>query len=89
MPRSSPTDVGLLSPPDATVELYENGVHHLNEATSLIILKHIYGGIIFSFGGLFSNIASAGLPGLEESNPGIARLCEVLHSLLKWSLSIS
>ena len=76
MPRSSPTDVGLSSPPDATVELYEDGVHHLNEAWQIVIFKNAYGGILFSFAGLFSIIASAGFPGLQEGNPGIARLMQ-------------
>ena len=73
MPHQSSTDVGLLSPPDAIVELYENGVHHLHQATQLVVLKNIYGGILFSFAGLFSVITSTG-SGLGESSPGIERL---------------
>lgn len=76
MPRPSSTDVGFLSPADATSELYETGVHHLNQAVHLVILKNIYGGILFSFAGVFSVLASTGLPGLEEPNPGIARLMQ-------------
>lgn len=86
MPRASSTDFGLLSPLDANVELYENGLHHLYEATHLSFVKNVYGGIIFSLAGLFSVFASAGLPGLEASNPSIARLMQVLPFLLDWSL---
>lgn len=76
MPRTSAAGVGLLSPPDAAVETYENGLDHLYAATHLSFVKNINGGILFSFAGLFSIIASAGLPGLEESNPGIPRLVQ-------------
>lgn len=76
MPRPSSTNVGFLSPADATSELYETGVHHLNQATQLVILKSIYGGILFSLVGVFSLVVSTGLPGLEESSPGIARLMQ-------------
>lgn len=67
---------GALNPPDATDKLYESGLHHLFEATPLVFLKNVYGGLLFGFAGLFSLIAAAGCPGLEESNPGIARLLQ-------------
>ena len=69
-------DSGALNPSDATDELYENGLHHLFQATHIISLKNIYGGLLLGLAGLFSLIASAGCPGLEESNPGIARLLQ-------------
>ncbi|TKA81956.1 hypothetical protein B0A49_02533 [Cryomyces minteri] len=67
---------GALSPGEATEQLYQTGIHHLEEATQLTFLKNVYGGLLLSFGGLFSIIASAGCPGLEESNPGLVRLLQ-------------
>lgn len=69
-------EAGALNPSSATDELYENGLHHLFEATQITFLKNIYGGLLFGFAGLFSLIVAAGCPGLEESNPGLARLLQ-------------
>ena len=69
-------DSGALSPLDAAEEVYETGLHHLQDATQLNFLKNIYGGLIFGFAGLFSLVAAAGLPSLAESNPGLPRLIQ-------------
>ena len=61
-------------PPLAAVhDLYTNGLHHLYEPTQLALLKNIYGGLLFSFAGLFSLVATCGSPGLE---PGLQRLLQ-------------
>ena len=75
MPRTA-KGVGVLSPPDATTEIYENGLSHLYAASYLSFVKNINGGILFSFAGLFSLIASASLPEIRESNPGFRRLVQ-------------
>ena len=74
----SPTkaDSGALNPLDAAEQLYETGLHHLYEPTQLTFLKNIYGGLLFGFAGLFSITAAAGVPGLEESNPGLPKLVQ-------------
>lgn len=69
-------EAGALNPSEATDELYENGLRHLFEATHVTFLKNVYGGLLFGFAGLFSLIVAAGSPGLEESNPGLARLLQ-------------
>lgn len=69
-------DAGALNPSAATDELYENGLQHLFETPLLIFLKNVYGGLLFGFAGLFAQIVAAGCPGLEESNPGLARLLQ-------------
>ena len=67
---------GALSPLDTTHDLYQTGLHHLYEPTHLTLLKNIYGGLLFSFGGLFSLISATGCPGLKNSNPGLVRLLQ-------------
>ena len=69
-------DAGALSPLDAAEKLFQTGLHHLYEPTQLTFLKNVYGGLLFGFAGLFSLIAAAGVPGLEESNPGLPKLLQ-------------
>ena len=69
-------NAGALSPLDAAEQLYQTGLHHLYEPTQLTFLKNIYGGLLFGFAGLFSLIAAAGVPSLEESNPGLPKLIQ-------------
>ena len=67
---------GALNPLDATDEIYGTGLHHLYEPTQLTFLKNVYGGLLFSFAGLFALISAAGSPALEQSNPGLVRLLQ-------------
>ena len=69
-------NAGALSPLDAAEQLYQTGLHHLYEPTQLTFLKNIYGGLLFGFAGLFSLIAAAGIPSLEQSNPGLPKLIQ-------------
>lgn len=64
---------GALTPLSAVQDLYNNGLHHLHEPTQLCFLKNIYGGLLFSFAGLFSLVVQAGSPNLE---PGLQRLIQ-------------
>lgn len=75
---SSDAVAGALSPLQATQDLYNVGLHHLTESSQLAFIKNVAGGLLLSFGGLVSRIASAGSPQLEQSNPGLVRLLEGL-----------
>ena len=67
---------GTLSPQEATTAIYETGLHHLYEPTQLMFIKNVYGGLLVGFGGVLSQIASKGSPGLLASNPGLVKLLQ-------------
>ena len=67
---------GALSPQEATRAIFETGMRHLYEPTQLKFIKNVYGGLLVGFGGVLSQIASKGSPGLLSSNPGLVRLIQ-------------
>ena len=69
---------GALTPVKAAEETFHSGLHHLNEPLQLAFLKNVMGGILIGFGGLLSFVVSAGVPGIEADNPGLARLLQGL-----------
>ena len=73
---SNKANAGALSPLNAAEQLYQTGLHHLYESSQLTFLKNVYVGLLFGFAGLVSLIAAAGVPSLEESNPGLPKLLQ-------------
>ena len=67
---------GTLSPQEATAAIFETGLHHLYEPTQLMFIKNVYGGLLVGFGGVLSQIASKGSPGLLATNPGLVKLLQ-------------
>lgn len=65
---------GTLTPQEASKATYNAGMHHLYEPSQLRFVKNVYGGLLIGFGGLLSDIASEGCPGLKASNPGLVKL---------------
>ena len=56
---------GALSPLDAAHLVYQTALRHLHEPTHLVVLKSVYGGLIFGLAGLFSLVAAAGMPSVK------------------------
>lgn len=66
---------GALSPPYATLETYQTGLHHLHENLLITFTKSFYGGLLLSAGGLLSLTVAGGSSGMS---PGIERLLQGL-----------